>query len=166
MPGVCTATQNTSGRFQRGSSGPSGGRGANVRGVAMEGIGKGTSWGVAVVKGFPVGPQSPAGAGVGPNNGFDIQPVFLSSVQRFRGSFSINGITRDSTGALLGNCTTHLFQTGSDAEIAQDVSDGVGNYSFIFGFGSGNFYIVAYLSGSPDVSGTTLNTLTAGWNGN
>ena len=80
---------------------------------------------------------------------------------KFYGSFSITGVTRDSTGAVLGSCEVHLFQTGFDIEIAQTTSDGSGNFTFIIGNNAGYFYIVAYKAGSPDVAGTTVNTLAA-----
>jgi hypothetical protein len=40
------------------------------------------------------------------------------------------------------------------------LSDALGNFTFD-NPGSGPFYIVAYKVGSPDVAGTTVNTLTA-----
>lgn len=72
----------------------------------------------------------------------------------------ITGITRNSTGVALGSCVTHLFATGPDTIVTFQTSDGSGNFSFP-NPGSGPFYIVAYKPGSPDVAGTTVNTLTA-----
>ena len=80
---------------------------------------------------------------------------------QFYGQFSISGVTRDGAGAALGNCLVHLFQTSFDIEVAETVSDGSGAFSFSIGNNAGFFYIVAYKAGSPDVSGTTLNTLVA-----
>jgi hypothetical protein len=71
----------------------------------------------------------------------------------------IFGLTKDSTGAVLGNCAVHLFDTATDAEIEQTTSDASGNYSFRYA-STKPFYVVAYLAGSPDVAGTTVNTLT------
>lgn len=73
-------------------------------------------------------------------------------------SIRVTGITKNSTGTPLGNCDVHLFRAADDAEVDQGVSDGAGNYSLICA-GSGTFYIVAYKAGSPDVAGTTVNTL-------
>jgi hypothetical protein len=39
-------------------------------------------------------------------------------------------------------------------------SDGSGNYAFPNVTPQDAYYVVAYLAGSPDVSGTTLNTIT------
>jgi len=80
---------------------------------------------------------------------------------KFYGTFSIPGVTRDSAGAPLGNCVVHLFETSTDTELAQTISDGAGAFTFSIGSNAGFFYIVAYLVGSPDVAGTTVNTLVA-----
>ena len=80
---------------------------------------------------------------------------------KFYGSFSISGTTRDSAGTALGSCEVHLFETGTDIEIAQTNSDGAGAFTFVIGNNAGYFYIVAYKAGSPDVAGTSVNTLTA-----
>jgi hypothetical protein len=53
----------------------------------------------------------------------------------------------------------HLFNS-ADVEIAETVSDGGGAFSFTTDKNSGTYYLVAYLPGSPDVAGTTKNTLT------
>lgn len=73
-------------------------------------------------------------------------------------NFEISGVSRDSTGAVLGDCTIDLFQTGGDILTQSTVSNVSGNFSFS-NPGTGAFYIVAYKTGSPDVAGTTVNTL-------
>ena len=73
---------------------------------------------------------------------------------------TISGVTKDSAGAALGACMVQLFRTPSDTLVQEVVSDASGNYSFD-NPGSGPFYVVAYKQGSPDVAGTTVNTLTA-----
>lgn len=72
----------------------------------------------------------------------------------------ITGITKDSTGAVLGSCVVQLFRTVDDRFMFEAVSDGVGAYE-LTALGSGPFYIVAYKAGAPDVAGTTVNTLSA-----
>lgn len=69
----------------------------------------------------------------------------------------ITGVTRDSTGVALGNCVVQLFRTVNDVLVVETTSDANGNFAITAG-GDG-FYIVAYKVGSPDVAGTTLNTL-------
>ena len=73
----------------------------------------------------------------------------------------IVGVTRDSNSNPLGGCTVYLYSTVSLALIAQTVSDGSGNYTFVGpkSPAGGSFFVVAYLPGSPDVAGTTINTL-------
>ena len=72
----------------------------------------------------------------------------------------VTGITRDSAGAVLTGCVVDLFLTGGDVLLASITSDGAGAFSF-HNPGSGPFYIVAYKAGSPDVAGTTANTVLA-----
>ena len=68
----------------------------------------------------------------------------------------MSGVSRDSTGAVLGACRVELWQ----GNIIKDgvVSDAGGAFTFL-NPGSGPFYIIAYKVGSPDVAGTTINTL-------
>lgn len=71
---------------------------------------------------------------------------------------AITGVTRDSAGAPLGNCVVDLFYTSNDTRRATTTSDGSGNFRFDIGPGA-KHYMVAYKPGSPDVAGTTVNTL-------
>lgn len=71
----------------------------------------------------------------------------------------ISGVTKDSTGAALGGCTVTLFKTVDNMPSAITVSDSSGNYSFTIDGNSQARFAVSYKAGSPDVSGTTVNTL-------
>lgn len=71
---------------------------------------------------------------------------------------TVTGITRDSSGVATGNCAVHLILTDTDNVVQELVSDASGNFTF-YNPGSGPFYIVAYKTGSPDIAGTTVNTL-------
>ena len=71
----------------------------------------------------------------------------------------IFGLTLDSLGAPLGNCAVDLFQTVDDVVVDRVVSDAGGNYEFRSASLSTRYYVVAYKPGSPDVAGTTINTL-------
>lgn len=73
---------------------------------------------------------------------------------------SISGVTRDSAGTIMGAVRVALFQSGGDIPKSETVSDAAGNFNFD-NPGSGPFYMVAYKAGSPDVAGTTVNTLIA-----
>jgi len=71
----------------------------------------------------------------------------------------ISGVTRDASSNPLGNCTVHVFLSANDTEQFLTTSDGSGNYSASVQ-PSASHYVVAYLGGSPDVAGTSVNTLT------
>ena len=73
-------------------------------------------------------------------------------------NFRISGVTRNSSGTALGACRVELYPTGRDTAIAETTSDASGNFFFDMP-GTGSFYMVAYKAGSPDVMGTTVNTL-------
>ena len=71
----------------------------------------------------------------------------------------ISGVTKDGNGAVLGSCTVKLYRTADDVLLATTTSDAAtGAYSFSQA-GNGGSYVVAYKIGSPDISGTTVNTL-------
>lgn len=70
----------------------------------------------------------------------------------------IVGVTRTSTGTVLANCAIDLFETGSDLVRGRTVSGADGSFNF-GNPGTGPFYLVAYKTGSPDVAGTTVNTV-------
>lgn len=92
--------------------------------------------------------------------GRDYDP--FQSPSRWTGSFErkkFTGITRDVTGAALGSCLVQLFRTSDDLLMDQQTSDLLGNYE-VYSSDGGQHYIVAYLAGSPDVTGATVNTLT------
>lgn len=72
----------------------------------------------------------------------------------------ITGVTRDSTGAVLGGCAVHVFRTSDDLERDMVTSDaGDGTYSVGVDTDAAH-YCVAYRPNAPDVAGTTVNTLT------
>ena len=73
----------------------------------------------------------------------------------------LSGITRDSSGVALGGCEVELMLTATDVKVDKVASDTSGNYSFKSGQYGKTYYIVAYKAGSPDVAGTTVNTLVA-----
>jgi hypothetical protein len=70
----------------------------------------------------------------------------------------VTGVTRDSTGAALGNCRVLVFDYGrfavgaAQSLVGETISDGSGNYSVEVGEG-GQFQVTAYLAGSPNRAG-------------
>lgn len=74
--------------------------------------------------------------------------------------FRIAGTTKDSTGVPLGNCVVDWFDTATDVKLGSVTSDANGVYEFrSAGQPPNAYYLVAYKVGSPDVAGTTTNTL-------
>lgn len=75
--------------------------------------------------------------------------------------FSITGVTRDSTGAVLGLVTVYLFEMvgGTPLLTKQVISDASGNYTFTVGDPTRSYWTVTYKAGAPDVAGASVNTL-------
>ena len=72
----------------------------------------------------------------------------------------LRGTTRDQYGNPLGSCIVQGFVTAGDIYIGQTTSDASGYYELPTQYPVSNHYLVCYLAGSPDVSGTSVNTLT------
>jgi hypothetical protein len=75
-------------------------------------------------------------------------------------NYSISGVTRDNNGTALGFARVELFITAGDKALMETVSDISGNFRFDMP-GTGPFYLLAYKAGSPDIAGTTVNTIVA-----
>ncbi len=71
----------------------------------------------------------------------------------------ITGYTRAFDGTGLPGVTVQGFLTASDSYIRDCASDLVGFYEFYSQYAGAGHYMVAYRVGSPDVFGTTVNTL-------
>jgi hypothetical protein len=70
----------------------------------------------------------------------------------------ISGITKNATGAALGGVTVDLYDAPTKTLVDTVVSDAGGYYVAGTPYGTAVF-ANAYLAGSPDVAGTTINTL-------
>jgi hypothetical protein len=92
------------------------------------------------------------------NNALAI-PEFRPRQPRRGPLFGISGVTRDASGNALAGCSVKLYRTATDVEVDVTTSDGSGAYSFPNVTAQDGYYVVAYLPGSPDVAGTTVNTL-------
>lgn len=75
-------------------------------------------------------------------------------------TWSLSGQTLDATSTPLAGCNVDALSTTKDVVVSSTVSDGSGNFTHTIGYNSDTFYMVAYKQGSPDVAGTTVNTLT------
>ena len=74
----------------------------------------------------------------------------------------IKGTCRDSGGNTVANAIVQGFVTSTDAYVGQDTTREDGTYTL--GTETANdvaHYLVAYKPGSPDVAGTTVNTITS-----
>jgi hypothetical protein len=72
---------------------------------------------------------------------------------------TLSGVSRDATGATLANCQVLIFRTEDKSLVGETTSDASGNWSILIMKG-GPFFFVEYKAGSPDVFGTSKNTLT------
>jgi hypothetical protein len=81
-------------------------------------------------------------------------------------NLKIAGVTKDSTGAPMGNCVLLLFDKADPGtKFGPFYSDAAGNYSIDIPCGLSQpqvttWQVNAYMAMAPDVAGTTLNTLT------
>lgn len=73
-------------------------------------------------------------------------------------SYRLSGVSRDSTGATLGNCRVMIFRTADNVFIMETTSDANGDWSVSLMAG-GPYFQVEYKIGSPDLAGTSVNTL-------
>ena len=73
--------------------------------------------------------------------------------------FGVTGITRDQYGSILGGVTVKLFRTGNDEKLDQTVSDAAGLYLLNTPYYPETHYLLFYKAGSPDVFGSSVNTL-------
>lgn len=71
------------------------------------------------------------------------------------------GITYDSNGSPLPGVTVDVFRTNDESWVGRTVSGPDGRWVVgPISDPSGPFFAVAYLTGAPDVAGTTRNDLT------
>jgi hypothetical protein len=101
---------------------------------------------------------------IGLSSFVDLPTPFPTVVHELKPSpptyFRISGTTKDATGAVLGNCTVDWFNTADDLKLDTTTSDANGLFEFrTAGQPPNAYYLVAYKAGSPDVAGTTVNTL-------
>ena len=103
---------------------------------------------------------TPCGALIDPLRG----RVLMNDFTQMSKGWALTGVTRDSTGAALGNCSVIAVETGrmtidGSPIMAMGTSDGSGNFSLPVPHNVAH-QVIGYLPGSPDVAGLTVNTLT------
>lgn len=70
----------------------------------------------------------------------------------------LSGVSRNSVGVALGNCRVMIFTSPDNRFVMETTSDINGVWS-VYIMVSGPFYLVEYKKGSPDLAGTSINTL-------
>lgn len=75
------------------------------------------------------------------------------------GRLGFVGYTRDQYGSAIGGCTVRCFNTATNELTAQVVSDSNGFYIATTPYADGH-YLVVHKSGSPDIAGASISTLT------
>lgn len=71
----------------------------------------------------------------------------------------IIGTTLNSVGSPLASCLVQGFLTVGDIFVGETTSDAGGYYELPTQYVGQAHYLVAYRAGSPDVAGTTVNTI-------
>jgi len=72
----------------------------------------------------------------------------------------LKGLCVDTNDAALSGVIVQAFRTSDDAFAGYEVQSSTdGSYDLATNFPGVNHYVVAYLTGSPDRAGTTVNTL-------
>ena len=87
-----------------------------------------------------------------------VQSFINCETPYFEYPYSIAGVTRDGSRAALASCTVLMFRTADNSLAGITTSDANGNF-LISASPNLSHYLVAYLPGSPDVAGTSVNTL-------
>lgn len=99
-----------------------------------------------------------------PSFGGHFMENFVDSTQKFL----LSGVTRNSSGVAIGGCRVVVLETGkivanndpyANPYAGETTSDGSGNFSIQVS-DQGPYQMIAYLPGSPDIAGITLNSLT------
>lgn len=90
--------------------------------------------------------------------------IVLNRFEQADVRWQLVGVTRDSAGAALGTCDVIVMEVGRLAVdgapiVARTTSDGSGNYTVEVPLNIA-YQVISYKTGSPDVAGITLNTLT------
>ena len=72
----------------------------------------------------------------------------------------IMGQCKDGSDVGVSGATVQGFLTATDTYVGETTADSLGNYELGTRYPGAQHYLVAYRTGSPDIAGTTVNTLT------
>jgi hypothetical protein len=85
------------------------------------------------------------------------QPVIRAGVNS---RYGVEGVTRDVYGTPIGGCTVKLYRTLTDELVSATISEAsTGAFLASTPYYPETHYLVSYKAGSPDLSGTSVNTL-------
>ena len=74
-------------------------------------------------------------------------------------TYTIDGYTKDSAGAIIPSASVFLFRTDTKAYVSATTSDLGGYYTFTVDNNTVEYFLVGYKDGSPDLAGTTIKTV-------
>lgn len=118
------------------------------------------SFGCRVGYGTPAGSDGAAPVGGRDMAGVDLFEPFSCDGPGNQSLKFIKGLCVDTTDAPLSGAVVHAFRTSDDAFAGYEVESRTdGSYDLATNFPGVAHYVVAYLPGSPDRAGTTVNTL-------
>ena len=95
---------------------------------------------------------------MGTNNYGDYEPWSVEH-QGTASRKVIVGICYDSNSVIVSGATVQGFTTSDDQFVTETTADSNGRYEFGTPQVGRQHYLVAYRAGSPDIAGTTVNTL-------
>lgn len=118
------------------------------------------SFGCRIGYGTPAGSDGAAPVGARDMSSPDLYEPFSCDGEGTQTLKFLKGVAVDASDAPLQGVNLQAFRTSDDAFAGYEVqSRSDGSYDLPTNFPGVNHYIVAYLSGSPDRAGTTVNTL-------
>lgn len=74
------------------------------------------------------------------------------------GRLGFNGFSRDASGGVIAGVTVKCMLTATDTKQSEAVSD-VNGLFVVSTAEAGGHYLIFYKTGTPDIAGTTVNTL-------
>jgi hypothetical protein len=74
------------------------------------------------------------------------------------GRLGFNGFSRDASGGVIAGVTVKCMLTATDTKQSEAVSDADGLF-VVSTAEAGGHYLIFYKTGTPDIAGTTVNTL-------
>lgn len=119
------------------------------------------SFGARVGYGAPAGSDGAAPIGGRDLSGADLFEPYSCDGEGTQTLKFIKGACVDASDTVIPGATVQAFRTSDDAFAGYEVqSREDGSYDLATNFPGVNHYVVAYIAGSPDRGGTTVNTLT------